>query len=73
MEYKDFEEKVLRYANNYKPTNWRVWQAVFNYIDSQYGVARDVQFKENVDCFYDDKQIKNFLRLSYNMICKKKG
>ena len=65
MERKDFEEEVLDYANNRKP--------VFNYIDNQYGVARDVQFKENVDCFYDDKQIKDFLRLSYNRIRKKKG
>ena len=73
MERKDFEEEVLDYANNRKPKSWRVGQAVFNYIDNQYGVARDVQFKENVDCFYDDKLIKDFLRLSYNRIRKKKG
>ena len=51
MERKDFEEEVLDYANNRKPKSWRVGQAVFNYIDNQYGVARDVQFKDNVDCF----------------------
>ena len=73
MERKYFEEEVLDYANNRKPKSWRVGQAVFNYIDNQYGVARDVQFKDNVDCFYDDKLIKDFLRLSYNRIIKKKG
>lgn len=73
MERKDFEKEVLDYANNQKPESWRVGQAVFNYIDAQYNVARDVQFKDNVDCFYEDKYINDFLRLSYNRIIKKMG
>jgi hypothetical protein len=44
-----------------KPKNWRDGQFVFNYIDQIYGVARDVQFKDNVDCFYNDDKIDAFL------------
>ena len=44
---------------------------VFNYIDQIYGVARDVQFKDNIDCFYNDDKIDEFLecvikRLNYD-------
>ena len=53
-----------------QPPHWRKGQFVFNYIDQIYGVARDVQFKDNVDCFYNDDKIDVFLecaikRLNY--------
>ena len=44
-----------------QPPQWRKGQFVFNYIDQIYGVARDVQFKDNVDCFYNDDKIDEFL------------
>lgn len=44
-----------------QPPQWRKGQFVFNYIDQVYGVARDVQFKDNVDCFYNDDKIDTFL------------
>lgn len=44
-----------------QPPQWRQGQFVFNYIDQIYGVARDVQFKDNVDCFYNDDKIDAFL------------
>jgi hypothetical protein len=44
-----------------QPPYWRKGQFVFNYIDKIYDVARDVQFKDNVDCFYNDDKIDEFL------------
>jgi hypothetical protein len=45
-----------------KPKNWREGQFVFNYIDQIYkGLARAVQFNDGVDCFYNDKEIDNFI------------
>ena len=44
-----------------KPKNWREGQAVFNYIDEVYGVARIAQFKYRVDCFYNDDKIDEFI------------
>ena len=46
-----------------KPKEWRDGQFVFNYIDSVYGVARQVQFDDKVDCYYLDKNIDEFLNL----------
>lgn len=40
---------------------YRKGQAVFNYVDEFYGVARDVQFIDHVDCFYCDEDIDEFL------------
>lgn len=50
------------------PKNWRKGQSVFNIIDENYGVARDVQFKDHVDCFYNDSKIEEFLIKAYNRI-----
>lgn len=68
MSYEEFKKEVMNYANNLKPKSWRIGQAVFNYIDDNYGVARDVQFKENVDCFYDDNRVESFIKLAFNRI-----
>lgn len=44
-----------------KPSNWRDGQFVFNYINAEYGVARDVQFIDGVDCFFMDSKIDEFI------------
>ena len=44
-----------------KPHGWRDGQMVFNYMDEMYGVSRDVQFNDKVDCFYNDGKIDEFL------------
>ena len=44
-----------------KPEWSREGQFVFNYIDEHYGVARAVQFDDEVDCYYDDNQINEFI------------
>lgn len=64
MSFEDFKEDVLDGIKRY-PKNWRKGQSIFNYIDEKYKVARIVQFKDNVDCFYNDNNIEKFLLKSY--------
>ena len=64
--FEDFRSGVFRFVEN-KPKAWRDGQAVFNYINDTYGVARDVQFGKNVDCFFDDNKIEDFIREAYDI------
>ena len=50
------------------PKNWRKGQSVFNYIDNVYGVARTIQFKYGIDCFYNDDNIDEFLNKAIEII-----
>ena len=50
------------------PKCWRKGQSVFNIVDSKYHVARDVQFIDNIDCFYNDEQIESFLIAAYKRL-----
>ena len=44
------------------PTHWRHGQFVFNRVEALYGeVAREVQFLDHIDCFYDETKIDRFL------------
>lgn len=54
----------------YRPSYTRRGQAVFNATEEIYGVAREVQFVDGVDCFYDDSQIEEFLAHSYEQYCR---
>ncbi len=57
------------------PREWRLGQAIFNVVDAFYGVARDVQFIDKIDCFYDDGfdgSIDQFLEAAWNRV-KEKG
>lgn len=50
-----------------KPSNWREGQFVFNTIDQLYnGLSRIVQFKDEIDCFYQDGYIDDFINACYN-------
>ena len=49
---------------------YRDGQAVFNYIDSKYGVARELQFRHNIDCFYNDSCINEFIEKAVELINK---
>lgn len=53
--------EVLKAMEN-KPKEWRKGQFVFNYIDEHYApVARQVQFRDGIDCFYRDDMIDQFI------------
>lgn len=52
-----------------RPSYIRYGQAVFNYISQHYGeVAREAQFKHNVDCFYRDDLVDDFIRTCYHIL-----
>lgn len=70
MTYEDFRNDVFE-AINKKPSYWRDGQAVFNYIDEVYGIARQVQFIDNIDCFHNDENIEAFLVAAYRKIYDK--
>ena len=65
MDFKSFKQEVLDYVENLKPKQWRKGQAVFNFIDDVYGVARDVQYIDKIDCFYEDKCIDEFINSAF--------
>ena len=46
----------------------REGQFIFNYIEDKYKVARQVQYQDGVDCFYDDSKIPAFLKASVERI-----
>ena len=49
-----------------RPSFIRRGQAVFNATEEIYGgIAREVQFNDRIDCFYDDSQINAFLEAAY--------
>ena len=60
MTYEEFTKQLWEEVDK-SPKSWRKGQAVFNVIDEKWHVARDVQFIDGVDCFYDDKQIDLFI------------
>jgi hypothetical protein len=61
MTYKELKDEVFSALKN-KPKEWRKGQFVFNYIDSVYGVAREAQYVDGIDCFYKDEIIEAFLQ-----------
>ena len=50
------------------PEGWGKGQFVFNYIESTYNVAKQVQILDKIDCFYDDSKIAAFLLASLKYI-----
>ena len=60
MTAKELHDEIYAWMSE-KPKNWREGQAVFNYVDEVYGVARIVQFQHHIDCFYWDDTIDEFI------------
>lgn len=59
------EEFTRRIYSEPKPKEWRKGQFVFNRIEQLYGVARQVQFKDCIDCFYNDSAIEEFIKCAH--------
>lgn len=70
MIYEEFKNDIINALNN-KPKWSRKGQFVFNYIDQKYNVARDVQFGDGIDCFYDDECIEIFIIKAYERYYRK--
>ena len=65
-----FKDHVKHIAKSIidKSPHIRYGQAVFNYVDEKYGVARIAQFDYGIDCFYDDTKVEQFLDKCYELI-----
>ena len=64
----EFKQEINSYIETMKPNNWRKGQAVFNYIDMKYGVARYLQYTLGIDCFYNDDVIDEFVNIAYKVL-----
>ena len=67
LSFDDFRADVMSAAAE-RPSYIRFGQAVFNYIDETYGVARDVQFIDGIDCFYNDNDADAFMVAAWRRI-----
>lgn len=67
--YDNFRNNILHLMETEKLKQWRNGQFVFNYIESVYGqVARISQFRDGIDCFYNDENIDAFIKNCYEII-----
>ena len=67
MTFEEFRGDIFKNIKTL-PDNWRKGQKVFNYIESKYKVGRKVQFRYNVDCFYNDEYINRFIEQAYQCL-----
>lgn len=65
--YEEFKNECLTVAEN-RPSHIRKGQAIFNYVDEKYDVARKAQFVHGVDCYYLDDKIDEFIKCTYNIL-----
>lgn len=70
MTYDEFVAQVWEKVAA-SPQCWRKGQAVFNVIDENWDVAREVQFVDGIDCFYDDEKIQEFIDHAWVIIKNK--
>lgn len=66
-DFKKFRDALLN-GLKHKPSEWRDGQYIFNYINEYYGVARDVQYIDGIDCFHDDSKIDEFIEACYKRL-----
>ena len=67
------KSEIINGADNLRKEHqyYRKGQYVFNYVEMTLGsVAREVQFLDNVDCFYDDSRIDEFVDCVINRLKK---
>lgn len=67
MTLDQFRKHIFYHIRKF-PKEWRKGQKVFNYIDAKYGVARFIQYSDDVDCFYNDNNIDEFIKLAYKYV-----
>ena len=68
----ELKEIILDDSNKMKELYpyYRWGQAVFNYVDEYFGVARKVQFEDNVDCFYNNDAVDAFIEKTLDALGK---
>lgn len=67
MSYESFKKSIIEEVELTRPKSIRKGQAVFNYVDEKFGLARKIQYDYNIDCFYNDAKIDAFLKILYKL------
>ena len=67
MSYESFKKTIIEEVELTRPKSIRKGQAVFNYVDEKFGLARKIQYDYNIDCFYNDLKIDAFLKILYKL------
>lgn len=66
---KKFKKLIKIALRDDKPKHLREGQYIFNLLEYNYGdIVRQVQFEDNIDCFYDNSKIDAFIEAVYNRI-----
>jgi hypothetical protein len=65
--YEEYKNECLKVAEN-RPSHIRKGQAIFNYVDEKYGIARETQFVHKIDCFHLDDKIDEFIKCTYHIL-----
>lgn len=65
--YEEFRNECLAVAEN-RSKYLRKGQAIFNYVDERYGVAREAQYAYKIDCYYLDEKIEEFIKCTYTIL-----
>lgn len=73
MTLEEFKESVYNGIDGY-PIQWRLGQKVFNYIDKEYrNIGRKIQYRDKIDCFYNDSMTDKFIEKTYNYLHHEPG
>lgn len=73
VKFETFVAEIKDYASKCPPS-WRFGQAVFNVVEAMYGnIAREVQFQDGVDCFYNSSEVEPFLTAVYRRLTEKEA
>ena len=67
MSYESFKKSIIEEVELTRPESIRKGQAIFNYVDYKFGLARKIQYDYNIDCFYNDAKIDAFLKILYKL------
>lgn len=67
MSYEKFKKSIIDEVELTRHKYIRKGQAVFNYVDEKFGLARKIQYDYNIDCFYNDAKIDAFLKILYKL------
>lgn len=65
--YQEYKNECLIVAEN-RSRFLRKGQAIFNYVDENYGIAREAQIVHKIDCYYFDEKIEEFIQCTYNIL-----
>lgn len=67
MSYESFKKSIIEEVELTRPKSIRKGQAIFNYVDYKFNLARKIQYDYNIDCFYNDLKIDAFLKILYKL------